>query len=159
MRFAAPDDATPEAPGGLLGAIALPPAMAARLAETALLALVALAAILLLGRPVVGRLAAALAPPTPALAGGVQALAGPGGELAAGAAALPRAAGAGAALPPGAEGGDPRALPPGDEELVSLAHVQGQMRASSLAKLTRLVEAHPDETLTVIRRWLEPGED
>jgi flagellar M-ring protein FliF len=121
--------------------------MLARLAETALLALVALAAILLVGRPMVGRLTAAIAPPAPTLAG---ALPGPGGG---GAAAL-----AGAA-PPGAEG-VARALPPAeDEDMVSLAHVQGQMRASSLQKLTRLVEANPDETLAVMRRWLHPGED
>jgi flagellar M-ring protein FliF len=34
--------------------------------------------------------------------------------------------------------------------------VKGQMRASSLQTLSKLVEAHPDETLTVIRRWLSP---
>jgi flagellar M-ring protein FliF len=36
--------------------------------------------------------------------------------------------------------------------------VQGQMRASSLQRLSRLAEAHPEETLTVLRRWLSPQE-
>jgi flagellar M-ring protein FliF len=40
--------------------------------------------------------------------------------------------------------------------MVNLAHVQGQMKASSLAALVKLVEAHPDESLNVIRRWLNP---
>jgi len=151
MRFAIPDAETPEAPG--LFGIALPPAMLARLADTALLALVALAAILLLGRPVVGHLAAALAPAALAAAGGAGAAAGalPGSG---GTTALPGAGPAAAALP-NAEGAT-AALPPG-EDMVSLSHVEGQMRASSLQKLVKLVEAHPDETLTVLRRWLDPG--
>jgi len=40
--------------------------------------------------------------------------------------------------------------------MVSLAHVQGQMKASSLNALIQLVEAHPDESLNVLRRWLNP---
>jgi flagellar M-ring protein FliF len=34
--------------------------------------------------------------------------------------------------------------------------VQGQMRASSLNALVNLVQSHPDESLAVIRRWLDP---
>jgi flagellar M-ring protein FliF len=52
---------------------------------------------------------------------------------------------------PGAEGAGAEG-----EDMVTLAHVKGQMRASSLQTLSKLVEAHPDETLTVIRRWLSP---
>jgi flagellar M-ring protein FliF len=102
----------------------------------------------------VGRLTAAIAPPTPALAGAAvgpdgQAIAGPAGT-----AALPGGAtGEGGTALPGAEG-----AAEGDEDLVTLAHVQGQMRASSLIRLSKLVEAHPDETLTVLRRWLNPDD-
>jgi flagellar M-ring protein FliF len=46
----------------------------------------------------------------------------------------------------------------GDDELVTLAHVRGQMRASSLQRLARLAEAHPEATLAVLRRWLSPEE-
>ncbi|MBV1799250.1 flagellar M-ring protein FliF [Siccirubricoccus sp. G192] len=139
MRFVEEAAAPPE-PAGPLG-LPLTPAMLTRLAESALLALVALAAILLLGRPVVGRLSAALLP-QPALAGA----AGAEGRTLAGEAA--------AALP---GGGDPAALAAPDG-LVSLAHVQGQMRASSLNALVQLVEHHPDESLAVLRRWLSPQE-
>jgi flagellar M-ring protein FliF len=138
MRFVEEAVAAPE-PAGPLG-LPLTPAMLTRLAESALLALVALAAILLLGRPVVGRLSAALLP-QPALAG-----AGPEGRALAGEAV--------AALP---GGGDPAALAAPDG-MVSLAHVQGQMRASSLNALVQLVEHHPDESLAVLRRWLSPQE-
>jgi flagellar M-ring protein FliF len=40
--------------------------------------------------------------------------------------------------------------------MVSLAHVQGQMRASSLNALSQMVQRHPDESLAVLRRWLDP---
>jgi flagellar M-ring protein FliF len=111
--------------------------MMMRLAETALLALVALVAILLLGRPVVSRLTASLAPAA-ALAAG---------ESTRG------AAGAAPALPgASAEAGL------GQEEMVSLAHIEGQLRASSIQRLTDMVGRHPEESLAVVRRWLTPEE-
>jgi hypothetical protein len=42
--------------------------------------------------------------------------------------------------------------------MVNLAHIQGQMRASSIARITQLADEHPDEALGVIRRWLAPEE-
>ena len=45
-----------------------------------------------------------------------------------------------------------------DDGLVTLAKVDGQLRASSLRRLTDLVDKHPDETLAIIRGWIqEPG--
>lgn len=151
MPFVLPADAAPAAEsGGLLGmGLELTPAMITRLVETALLALVALVAILLIGRPAVAKLTATLVP------GGAAALPrGAAGGM--GTAALPGAPGT-AALP-GAEA--MAALPPGtSEEMVSLAHVQGLMRASSIQKLSELVTQHPDESLAVVRRWLTPQEN
>ncbi|RAI58830.1 flagellar basal-body MS-ring/collar protein FliF [Roseicella frigidaeris] len=143
MRFA--EEAVSTEPAeGFLG-LPLSPALGARLAESAMLALVALIAILLVGRPVVGRITASLMPvPVPALAGADGAPVGASVGAAEAAAALP--GGETAALPPGAAG----------EGMVSLAHVQGQMRASSLHALVHLVQSHPDESLAVIRRWLDP---
>jgi len=129
MRFVE-EAAPPAEAAGPLG-LRFSPAMLTRLAESGLLAAVALAAILLLGRPMVRRLTAALLPSL-ALAGAVLPLAG--------------------TLP---EGGEMSALPPA-EGLVSLAHVQGQMRASSLQTLAQLVDQHPDAALGVMRRWLAP---
>jgi flagellar M-ring protein FliF len=48
--------------------------------------------------------------------------------------------------------------PPVPETFVSLAHVQGQMRQSSLTMVSKLVEKHPDEALSLLRRWLGPQE-
>jgi flagellar M-ring protein FliF len=159
MRFAE-DASMPPDQAGFLG-LPIAPVLGARLTESALLALVALAAILLIGRPVAGRIAASLVP-VPALAGAGGALpedaapagmiagavgGGPGGvaQLAGGAAGP-----GGVALPPGV---DPAAEP---DSLITLANVQGQMRASSIKSLTELVEQHPDEAISVLRRWLNP---
>ena len=157
MRFVEEPLATEAAPGFL--GLPLSPALATRLAESALLALVALAGILLVGRPMVGRIAASLAP--------VAALAGPAGALRRGdgpGRARRRRAGVAALAGGGPEGGatalpacaDAAALTAAEEAMVSLAHVQGQMRASSLNALSQMVQRHPDESLAVLRRWLDP---
>ncbi|MDW8315475.1 MAG: flagellar basal-body MS-ring/collar protein FliF [Rhodovarius sp.] len=140
MPFVAPAGEAPA--GGVLG-LDLPQPLLARLIETAILALVALAAILLIGRPLARRLALAIAPPAlPDKAGQGKRDALPSEEKAA------VASGAGTA-----------ALPQAEEAMVTMAHVEGAMRASSLAKLAELVKAQPEETLMVIRRWLTPPED
>ena len=115
----------------------------ARLLESALFALVALIAILLVGRPAVGRLVTlATRPATAAIAGGgAAAVPGPAGT-----AALTGQASALAALPGTPEG----------DAMVSIAMVEGQMRASSIARMQDLVERHPEETLSVVRRWMAP---
>jgi flagellar M-ring protein FliF len=111
----------------------------ARIIESALFALVALVAILLLGRPAVRRLVT-LAKPTQ---GG--ALAGATGAAAiAGGAGLPAVAGA-----PASE----------QDSMVTLAMVQGQMRASSINRLQELVDSNPEQSLNVIRRWIAPPEE
>ena len=159
LRFAEPPQADGGPEGFAILGYTVPPAMMGRIVESAILALVALAAILLLLRPLVGRLGVALAGP-PALAGGAAngAIAAEGGSDAA---ALPGASGA-AALPGGAPG--MAALPgaAGQAEdadaMVSVARVEGQMRASSLEALRKLVEANPEQTVNQIRRWLTPEE-
>jgi flagellar M-ring protein FliF len=143
MRFADIEPGAEEPPG--LAALLLSPAALLRLAETAILALAGLAALLLVGRPMVSRLSATLAP-RPSLAG-----------AAAGAAALPGAA-AGAPALPGERGAPQLAGPEQGEAMVSLAMVEGQMRASSIAKVQQLAEKHPEETLQLMRRWLTPEE-
>ncbi|TCZ57980.1 flagellar basal-body MS-ring/collar protein FliF [Roseicella aquatilis] len=123
------------APGWL--DLAMTPSMVTRLAESALLALVALAAVLVIGRPMVKRLAVEVLPKAaaaPALAGAPAAAAGVGVQA------------AGAAL----------AAPGAEDSMVSMNMVEGQIRASSLQKVTELADRHPDETLAVIRRWLAP---
>jgi len=154
MRFAAPEGGDNPQEASLLG-LGIGPATLARLTESAIYAVVALVAILLVARPMTKRLTAALAP-QPALAG-----IGPDGL------ALPGATQAGpgmmsAVAGPGAMGGalpGPAGLMPSEDEMVSLDNVQGQLRASSVARVNALMEAHPDEALTVMRRWLAPEEN
>lgn len=142
MRFADPPDAPGAAPG--MFDLAFSSTTIARLIESAIFALVALLAILLVGRPAVGRIVATLAPAAPAIAGGGAA------------AAIARSAGTAAALPAGAA--ETRALEGAQVEdpMISIDAIEGQMRASSIARMQELVEQHPEETLNVMRRWMTP---
>ena len=142
-----------EAPRGPLG-LDLPQATIARLIETAVLAVVGLLAILLIGRPVARRLAISLAP--------AAALAGPAGAAGAALAAdgTPMAIGPdGKPMPalPGAT--HPDGTPVTEDEMITVANIEGRMRASSMNRLSELVRQQPDEALAVLRRWLTPGDD
>ena len=88
------------------------------------------------------------------------ALAGPSaGELAAGAPAgiiLPPAA---AALGIGHAGSQAvlaaqAAQAAEEDDTVIMSNIHGQMRASSIRKVTQLVDRHPDTTLSIIRAWI-----
>ena len=135
MRFAEPE---PPPRPGMLG-IDLPQAMVARLVETLVLALVALAAILLVGRPLARRLALSLAP-QPALAGGMAtpALDAQGQPMMM------------TVLPDGTPGqalslNDPDATPD---------QIEGQVRISSIQRLVTMVQTQPDAAMTVLRGWM-----
>jgi flagellar M-ring protein FliF len=145
LRFAEPPAAAPDAPG--MFDLAFSSTTIARLLESALFALVALVAILLVGRPAVGRLVTLANRPAAAGPGAAPALAAAAGAGAgAGVAALPGQGEAMAALP-GAPDGD---------AMVSIAMVEGQMRASSITRMQDLVDRHPEEALSVVRRWMTP---
>lgn len=158
LRFAEPPpaDAVPE--GFVVLGQTVPPALMGRIVDSAILALVALVAILLLGRPLVGRLSVSLAR-APALAA-----AGAPATLPDGAAEPPLAGAApGPALPAGeAPAALPAAGPPASsgasEAMVQVARVEGQLRASALAALAEIVDADPDQAAGVLRRWLTPEE-
>jgi flagellar M-ring protein FliF len=155
LRFAEPPPSEAPPEGFVILGQTVPPALMGRILESAILALVALVAILLLGRPLVGKLGVALAPP-PALAGAGRVL--PGGvaadaALPAGvaAAALPDVAGATAL--PGTDGAAP------EDRMVSVARVDGQVRASALQALAELVDQNPEQSANVLRRWLTPEDE
>ena len=140
MRFASEEQMPAEA-GGMLG-IRLEKADLLHLAQTALFGLVALLALLLVLRPMVLRLTALAPGGMLALSSGAV-LAGPGGSL------LPAPAGPAPNLAP------PPPVPLlEDESMVNIAQIEGQMRASSLRKITELVDKHPDETLSIMRGWM-----
>jgi flagellar M-ring protein FliF len=154
MRFVAEEASVPESPGILGVHLEKPDFM--RLAQTALFGVIGLLAVLLVLRPMVARLTA-LAPgggtlvladgtvlPAGAAAAGIPAIGGPTGMMAL---AGPGAAG-------GAQGAAQIAAQLEDEAMVTLSQVEGQMRASALRKLSDIVGAHPDETLTIMRGWM-----
>lgn len=43
--------------------------------------------------------------------------------------------------------------------MIQMAHVQGQLRASSIARIIALVDQHPDQALLAVRRWLTPEDE
>ncbi len=150
MPFVAEDTPEPAKPA-LLG-LHVEKSDVMRLAELALLGLVGIVVLLTVLRPMVVRLTAL----------------GPA-SLADGAGGLLAGAGMGAAQAPAPVGGGGGALPgsgaPGlgqaigpalleDESMVSLAQVEGQMRASSVRRIADLVERHPNETLSIVRGWI-----
>jgi flagellar M-ring protein FliF len=48
----------------------------------------------------------------------------------------------------------PAPPPPPVEELVSINLIEGKIQASSVRQLAELSDRYPDQTLTVVRRWL-----
>ncbi len=143
MRFVAEEPVPEVAPAGGLAGLDSPSLV--RLAETGLIGLIGLLALLLVLRPMVLRLTTLTADrrrrQTCALA-----LTGPLGL--AGQAFRPTAAmsasGAGAAVAALLE----------DESMVSVAQIEGQLRASSIRRISDLAEKHPDETLSILRGWM-----
>ena len=132
MRFAEADVPPPDA-GGLLG-IRLEKPELMTLAQTALIGIIGLLALLLVLRPMVKGIAA-LAPATAGIlaaageAGGQAAVHGPSNNL----------------LLSG----------PSDETgMVEIAQIEGQMRASSLRRLSDMVEKHPSASLNILRGWM-----
>jgi len=124
-----------------------------RIVETAVFGVIALLALLLVVRPLAGRVLERVSPAGgDALAGlpgtsGLPALSGPAAAAAAAALAGP----GGQATLPGPDGAVP--LLEGDS-LINVSQVEGQMRASSLRRIAELAEKHPEEALSVIRSWM-----
>jgi len=127
-----------------------------RLAQTGLVGVLGILALLLVLRPMMLRLTR------------LPGLEGPQGDLALAAAGAAMAGGAPALLPgaAGAAGGAgavPRLPAPAGalagaeqmEAMVNLANVEGQMRASSIRRIADLVEKHPEESLSIVRSWIQ----
>jgi flagellar M-ring protein FliF len=152
MRFANSDEPDARAAPSLFG-LALEKTDIVRLAETAVLALIGILALLLVVRPTAIRLAALPSASAEgsvdasmvfASSSGLPALPGPGGSIATGALRATRLAGGHQAAPDDAE----------DNDMINVANIDGQMRVSSIRKVGELVAKHPDESLSIIRTWL-----
>ena len=151
MRFAGPDDA------GDAGAPApwlqLTKADWMRLSETGMVTLAVLLALLFVVRPLVLRLSLQPAGLL-AGAGGTAAAAGLPGGMEGGVLAAGSPAGGIVGTVSG-PGGDAAALSgPGEEELMMLANVEGALRASSVRRISALVDSHPQESLALLRNWI-----
>jgi flagellar M-ring protein FliF len=157
MRFVADEVPAADA-GGLLGMHLEKPDIM-HLAQTALFGVIGLLALLLVLRPMVTRLTA-LAPAGLVLADGsdgtglAQSGVYPGSGYPGGIPSLSAPSGMAALAGPGSSASALTAAQLEDEAMISLNQIEGQMRASSLRKLTDIVGKHPDETLTIMRGWM-----
>ncbi|OYQ33474.1 flagellar M-ring protein FliF [Niveispirillum lacus] len=139
MEFARPDDELAAMEETIFG---MPKADVIRIAETLILAIVAILVILLVIKPLVTR---ALdrspqldeEPDLLADGSGMPQLAGPGGGALARELAM-EAAQANEEL----------------EQMIDINRVDGRVRASSLRKVGEIVEKHPEEAVSIIRNWL-----
>lgn len=139
MRFATPDDLAGLGEETIFG---LPKEDVFRIAQTIVLAIVAILVILLVIKPLVARAldrTPQLEDEPDLLTGGdgVPQLAGPGGGALARELAL-EAAQANEEL----------------EQMIDINRVDGRVRASSLRKVGEIVEKHPEEAVSIIRNWL-----
>jgi len=156
----------PEAePAGLFGMQINAPEVV-RMGETLVFGVVAALVLLLVVRPMLARLTdMATGSSSSAELALAEALGtvGPGGTL-----ALPGSGGGMGTL--GGLPGVPALGPNGEllpalagpngeaDSLISLSNIEGQMRASSLRKLNELVSRNTDETVTILRNWMQ-GEE
>jgi flagellar M-ring protein FliF len=142
LPFAATEDArAPDTDGWLGFRLEKPDLM--RLAETALIGVVALVGLLSIVRPMVLRLTLAGAPAQ--LAG--TAAVGPASPPIAGAPRL------GALAHEDGRSGSAIGLLE-DESMVNVANIEGQVRAASLRRIAEMVEKNPEETLAIMRGWM-----
>jgi len=136
MRFTETAESLAPAPDGLFS-LHLEKDDFMGLAQSSILGVVVLLALLFIVRPMALRLTALgdaagggedirLAGPEP------RALAAPGGGI--------QPSGAAALL--------------ADESMIEMANIEGQLRASNLRKLAEMVEKHPDESLNIMRGWM-----
>lgn len=91
------------------------------------------------------------------------AVAGPSGQMqmvpagAAVAGGAPVLAEAGGGFPAISGGGGQLAPVGAAEERIDIARIEGQVRASSVKKVSEFVERHPEESVSILRSWLHDG--
>jgi flagellar M-ring protein FliF len=148
LRFITPEEPAATAPDVLLG---LSRSELLRAAEPIALALIGLLVMLLVVRPLIGRIleAAAAAPRSAgALAGpeGQRLLSGPGNV------GVPSVT---AGIPMGVPA---TAMPAGSpdtlDQMIDITQVEGRVRASSIKKIGEIVEKHPEEAVAIVRSWM-----
>jgi len=146
VRFSRPEPLGDVAPPGMF-AFSKDDIM--RAIELLILAIVSIAMMIFIVRPLLSGIVAGGGDGMPMLAsaGGAPALVGPDGS-----AAPPIPSG-------GAGSGAQGALPPPQqsselEETIDVAKIQGQVKASSINKVAEIVDSHPEESISILRTWL-----
>jgi len=76
-----------------------------------------------------------------------------------GSAPMMLASSGGGMLPSSSGGGDNLALPgPGDvDQRIDIARIEGQVKASSVKRVSEFVDNHPDQSVSILRTWLHEG--
>ncbi len=111
-----------------------------RMAELAVLSIVAILVILLVARPILSH---ALTPQPPALRDQSQ-----------GMPALPPGSPQAALAPPSGGGGGELPDAGNNQEMIDLDRVEGRVKASSIKKVGEIVEKHPEEAVAIVRNWM-----
>lgn len=62
------------------------------------------------------------------------------------------------ALLENASAGEARSAANDLEKTIDVANVTGQVKASSMKKIADLIESHPDESVSILRTWMNEGE-
>ena len=112
-----------------------------RIAEVLVLGVVAVLVLLLIVRPMVGRVIEG------PLDGGT-------GRLTDQTAQHPALAGPTAGAGDASDGGAGEVVAEEIEQMIDLNKVEGRVRASSVRKIGEIVDKHPDEAVAIIRGWL-----
>jgi flagellar M-ring protein FliF len=165
MRFAAEE--LPYVSPGLFGLGFEKPDLV-HLAQTGIVGILGILALLLVFRPMMTRLTRlpGLDGTTPGLAlagaaagvGGVpgqMGFAGGDSQMLEGPAGSASSGGRGAAGGGGAGGGAGGEEDEDDEGMVDMANIEGKLRASSIRRLVELVTKHPNESLAIMRSWMQ----
>jgi flagellar M-ring protein FliF len=149
MEFADDGALALAAPQGLFG-LPLDKADLMRLAQNGLFGLVGLVALLFVFRPMVAHLVALGPVALPGMTGAaLVGVTGNAGEIE----GMVQSPDGLKRLPaPDGEAGFAD-----DEALVRLGNVEGHLRASSIRRLTELVDKHPEESLSIVRAWMQEG--
>jgi len=138
LRFAEQPTSPIQEPAGFLSFLQLTKDDIMRWIELAVMALLGLVVLLFVVRPLVRRILTE----EPRLAGSAAGVPAIAGATAGTAVALPDAAAA--------------PLPPSQtSQMIDMAQVQGQVHAQSIQKVGELAERNPNETVAIVRQWLQ----
>jgi flagellar M-ring protein FliF len=145
LRFNTPEEPAAAAPDGFFG---MSKAELLRAGEPVALAIVGLLVMLLVVRPLIGRIleSASSGPRNAALTGpdAQRLLTGPpGSAIASIQAGVP-------AMAMAMANGSPDSV----DQMIDISQVEGRVRASSIKKIGEIVEKHPEEAVAIVRSWM-----